>query len=97
MLTTAARVFGIAACILAIALSWPWWVCVAAGGITIWLFSIPDPPPRRLYICQRVCQRDLSHATDIPAGGHQVLLMTEREANQRNAALAANGLEERWQ
>lgn len=29
--------------------------------------------------------------------GRQILVMTEREALQRNAALAANGLEERWQ
>ena len=76
---TAARLASVIACILVITLA-PWWACAAAGGITIWLFSIPDPPPRRAYIRDR-----------------QILVMTEREASQRNAALAANGLEERWQ
>lgn len=28
--------------------------------------------------------------------GQQVMVMTARQASQRNAALAANGLEERW-
>jgi len=84
-----ARGFAVVVCVLAISLDWPWWVMTIAGGLTLGLFCV-TPLSRRAY----VCGRDDSRATDIPHGGQKVLVMTEREANQRNAALVANGREE---
>jgi hypothetical protein len=82
-LLASARIAGVIGCGLAIAIPLPWWVIVFFGGVTIWAFSA-EPPPRRLYICQR------------EGSGGQFKVMTDREAAQRNAALTANGLEERW-
>lgn len=78
-----ARISGVIGCGLAIAIALPWWVIVFFGGVTLWAFST-DPPPQRLFVCQR------------EGAGGQFKVMTDREAAQRNAALTANGLEERW-
>jgi hypothetical protein len=80
---TATRIVGVIGCGLAIAIALPGWVIMFFGALTLWAFAT-EPPPRRLYICQR------------EGDGGQFKVMTDREAAQRNAALAANGLEERW-
>ncbi len=86
---TTARIAGVVGCGLAIAIALPWWVIVSFGALTLWAFAT-EPPPRRLYICYR------GENAPREAGRSQLKMMTDREAVQRNAALAANGLEERW-